>query len=150
MWKALQPPAPAWSVAAPAVAPETQPSVLAPAPPSTGTAAALRATVTFKVIPEEASLVLNGTALPLSARSIPRPDPGASQKVIVHADGYEDETLTIEDSSPASVDVWLSPSSGTGAGTGTSAPHRASVARAAEAVKTEPSKPPDSLPANPY
>ncbi len=32
-----------------------------------------------------------------------------TQEVTVHADGYDDQTLTIDETAPASVDVWLEP-----------------------------------------
>jgi hypothetical protein len=63
----------------------------------------------FKVVPDEAHLVVDGKDMDPSVRSIPRPKPGQSVKVVVRADGFEDEPLTIDDSAPPSVDVWLSP-----------------------------------------
>jgi serine/threonine protein kinase len=144
VWRSIQPLplAAAPAVAAPQVPSEPEPAIiLPPAPPSTGTAAAVRATVAFKVIPEKAGLVVDGNVLPLSMREIPRPDPGAPQKITVHADGYEDETLTIDETAPASVDVWLNPVSAVRKG---GAGHGAEAASKADAPKSE------ALPANPY
>jgi hypothetical protein len=89
---------------------ETEPAVLAPTPPPTGTARVAKLpAIVFKVIPDKAVLVVDGTPLPASTRSIPRPAAGTAQTVTVHADGYEDQTLTLDDSAGASVDVWLNP-----------------------------------------
>ncbi len=60
VWRSMQPAqlaqlSPSSAAASPPIESERAASVLAPAPPSTGTAAALRATVSFKVIPEKAS-----------------------------------------------------------------------------------------------
>ena len=80
---------------------------LVPVPPPTGTAALLAPPVTFRVVPETATLVANGSPLPAGERAVPRPLAGALQNVTVHADGFEDQTVTLDESSPTFVDVWL-------------------------------------------
>jgi hypothetical protein len=135
-WKSFQPvaPKPPIVVVAPVA---TEPAVLAPTPPPTGTAAVAKLpAIVFKVIPDKAILVVDGAPLPASTRSIPRPAAGSAQTVTVHADGYEDQTLTIDDSAGGSVDVWLNataPKKTSGRGGGDPAP-----------------KASQTLPANPY
>jgi hypothetical protein len=140
----MQPPPAAVVVVTPV---ETEPAPLPPTPPSTGTAAAaavaVATPVTFKVVPEKAVLVVDGTALAASARSIPRPSAGKSVKVVVRADGYEDQTLTIDDAAPASVDVWLTETHGAA-----SPAHK--PAGASHTGSAPASAPTEALPANPY
>jgi serine/threonine-protein kinase len=139
VWKSMQPvpSAPASVVVVTPV--EMEPAVLPPTPPPTGTAGTAATVesvpIVFKVIPEKANLVVNGSALAVSVRSIPRPTAGVAQKVTVHADGYEDQTLTIDDSAPASVDVWLNEV----------APKKTG-GHGGEVIP----KPSEALPANPY
>ncbi len=141
-WRSTQP-GPAPIAAASPGAPEVAPVVASPmsaaaAPPSTGPAAAALATVVFRVIPGTATLVVDGVALPLSVRAIARPTPGSLQKVTVHADGYEDQTLTIDETAPAAVDVWLNEPAG--------ATRKAGAPRGGAEAS---GKPPDALPAFP-
>lgn len=137
VWKSLQP-APASQSVVVVTPVETEPAILPPTPPSTGTVVppAALPPITFKVLPDKAVLVVEGTALPLAVRSIPRPASGTSKKVTVHADGYEDQTLTIDETAPASVDVWLNEST----------PKRSGGHGSGEGA----AKAPEALPANPY
>jgi serine/threonine protein kinase len=143
VWRTMQPEGRGASVVI--VTPvETERAILPPTPPSTGALAAVPPPIAFKVVPEKAGLSVEGAPLPVSVRSIPRPAPGVSQRVTVHADGYEDQTLTIDETAPASIDVWLNVSA---------APvKRSGGGRAPEGAprSAEPSKAPEALPANPY
>jgi hypothetical protein len=98
--------------------------------------------ITFKVIPEKAVLIVDGATLPSSARSMPRPAAGTTHRVTVHADGYDDQTLTIDDTAPASVDVWLNETAGSGGAEKKSG--------GAPRGNGEGAKAPEALPANPY
>jgi serine/threonine-protein kinase len=143
VWKSMQPP-PAPVVFVTPV--ETEPAPLPPTPPATGTTAAAVATpVTFRVVPDKAVLVVDGTTLPASTRSVARPAAGKPVKVVVRAEGYEDQTLTIDDAAPASVDVWLTETHGA------ASPPRKPPSGAPHAGSPPPaSAPTEALPANPY
>jgi hypothetical protein len=98
--------------------------------------------IVFKVIPEKAYFVVNGESLAPTVRSLDRPAAGASKTFIVRADGYEDQTLTLDDAAPASVDVWLNalpPKKSSGSSKATSG-----------ASGDTPAAKPEALPANPY
>ena len=97
------------------------------------------------MIPDKAVLVVDGKALPLSTRSIPRPAAGTSQKVTVHADGYDDQTLTIDETAPASVDVWLVESAPAVIAGGEQERSATRPTSGGESAKA-----PEALPANPY
>ena len=148
VWKSIQPVPTAPSVVV--VTPVASGPVLSATPPSTGTAAAGLPPIVFRIIPDKAVLVVSGAALPLSVRSLPRPPAGEAQKVTVHADGYEDQALTIDETAPPSVDVWLTPSPGGGPGGGGG--KKSGGGRPSEGAPRpgEPAKTPEPLPANPY
>jgi serine/threonine-protein kinase len=116
------------------------PAVASPAPP---------APILFKVVPDKAVLVVDGKPLDETIRSIPRPPTGTTEHVLVRADGFEDQSFTIDDSAAASVDVWLNPAAKKSSGashTGASA-----AAPATDPGSNTGSKPPpEALPANPY
>ncbi len=83
-----------------------------PSPPPTGTvtlAAPAFPPVAFKVVPDTATLIVNGSPLPASARTIARPARGSLQNVTVHADGFDDQTITLDETSPSPVEVRLAP-----------------------------------------
>lgn len=147
VWKSVQPAPRSVVVVAPVEATpvmaskgEKEPPLAAPPPTFPP--------IAFKVIPEKAWLIIDGTALPPSVRSMPRPPVGTSTSVTVHADGYEDQNLTIDESAPASVDVWLTPSGPPA----NAAPRRSGGGRPSEgaAKATDSAKAPEPLPANPY
>jgi hypothetical protein len=148
VWKSMQP-APSPVVVVTPVEMEQAP--LPPAPPATGTASAnaaaaaqVPALVAFKIVPDKAVLVVDGGALPATTRSLPRPAPGTTVKVVVRADGFEDQALTLDEGAPASVDVWLTES----APSGVAAPAAKKATGASHpSGATSPS---EALPANPY
>jgi hypothetical protein len=147
VWKSMQP-APSPVVVVTPVEMEQAP--LPPAPPATGTASAnaaavVPALVAFKIVPDKAVLVVDGGALPVATRSLPRPAPGTTVKVVVRADGFEDQALTLDETAPASVDVWLTESAPAAGATPTAA--KKSPGPAHPGGGTAPS---EALPANPY
>jgi serine/threonine protein kinase len=147
VWKSVQPAPRAVVVVAPAFATQVSeakgesaaPSI--PPPPTVPP-------IAFKVLPEKAWLIVDGSALPPSVRSMPRPSAGTVTAVTVHADGYEDQNLSIDESAPASVDVWLTPS----VSPANAPARRSGGGRPSEgaAKATDSAKAPEPLPANPY
>jgi serine/threonine-protein kinase len=142
IWRSMQPPVLPAPPMATAAQVEVRPAATtAPAPPPVVAAAP---TVLFKVVPEQAYLVVDGARLAPEARSVARPMAGATAKVVVHADGFQDEALTLDEKAPASVDVWLTPSA-------SPSPSGASPKKAAPAKGEGPSaKAPEPLLPNPY
>ena len=145
MWKSMQAASPALpTVVMVQAAPPSKPGPSVAAPPDTTPAPVATPSlppIAFKIIPDGAFLVVGGEALAPTVRSLARPSPGASEKVIVRADGFEDQTLTIDDTAPASVDVWLNqkqkkPSGHAGHGD--------------DGTGTGSGKAQEALPANPY
>ncbi len=102
------PTAVASSVASP---PRASASAIASAAPSASAVAAPApvAEITFKIVPDDAILIVDGKELAPGARTIPRPAPGAVVSVVVRAAGHHDEPLRIDDGVPAIVDIWLQP-----------------------------------------
>ena len=105
----------------------------------------LAAPITFKVIPGEAYFVADGAALAPTVRTLDRPARGVTRVLIVRAEGYEDQRLTIDDAVPASVDVWLNALPKKGATSGKTASSPSSPVSDTSSVP-----PPEALPANPY
>ncbi len=133
VWKSMQPLTRTTS----AIVASPPAKVLSPPPPrATATVNAAAPSILFKVIPDKAVLVVNGIALLPGVRAIPRPPRGTLQTITVHADGYDDETVTIDESAPAAVDVWLNESTPT--------PKKSGRRHG------EPPESPGALPANPY
>ena len=97
-------PAPAKSALASVTtaAPSNKPGPTAPAVDA-------RPPVLINVIPTSAVLVVDGTMV--LTHSVSRPAKGTSVAVTVQAPGYNEDTLAIDDSSPATVNVTLSPTS---------------------------------------
>ncbi len=97
----------AWRLLSPASSPAPDrvqtalSAVPARAPPT-------RAAITFRVVPATATLVLDGRVLPPTQRTIPHFNPGATGILVVRAHGYQDETMTLDDSVGGVVDVVLS------------------------------------------
>ena len=107
--------------------------------------------VAFKVVPKQAFLIVDGAALATDVRSIARPPAGKSETVIVRADGFDDETLKIDETAPASVDVWLTPKKSAGKGRDPKGNER--QGQAGPAPSSGPAgakKGAEALPANPY
>jgi len=62
---------------------------------------------TFRVVPANATLYLDGQPLPASARTVPRFEHGRSATLVVRADGFEDETMKLDESVRGTIDVIL-------------------------------------------
>jgi len=86
-------------------------SVAASAAPSASASASAAplAMITFKVVPDDAILLVEGKELAPNARTIPRPAPGTIVNVTIRAPGHQDEPLKIDDGVPATIDIWLQP-----------------------------------------
>jgi serine/threonine-protein kinase len=97
------------------------------------------APIVFKVIPDKAYFVLDGSAAEPTVRTLDRPAAGATRTLVVRADGYVDQTLTIDESAPTSIDVWLDALPKKSASQAKGPPSDATNAKA-----------PEALPANPY
>ena len=123
------------------------------APPPSASAApapALSPTIELHGLPEEATVRVDGQPLAAGVRAIPRPAHGASKKVEISAPGFADQTVTLDESTPSSLDVALTlqtpttqptAASSTTTGTATTAPTSTSTAAPTHKV---------ALPANPY
>jgi serine/threonine protein kinase len=105
-WRTMDPPV---TQAVQASAASAASATIGPDVPSAEAHAAVSAPILFKVVPDEAILVVDGAPLAAGMRALPRPGAGDPRHVIVRAEGFADETLTIDESAPASVDVWLTP-----------------------------------------
>jgi len=64
--------------------------------------------IAVHVTPDNATVKIDGKPLPAGAHEIPRPAPGTSREVVVHADGFTDETVTLDEHSQA-LDLTLRP-----------------------------------------
>ena len=136
--------APPSGIAPPATLPVSTPSsarATAPAAPS-ASVAVVAPPIAFKIIPDKAYLVVDGKPLAPTVRTLDRPAHGVTRTLVVRADGYDDQTVSIDDTAPASVDVWLdvvAKKSGS-----------SSKGSQGPANDTSNGKPPEALPANPY
>jgi hypothetical protein len=108
-----------------------------------GAASVRLRTVTFRVLPESAILVVDGAPLASGARSVERPATGKTLAIVVRAPGFTDESLTLDPAAPESVDVWLTEKKKA------ATPGRAHEG-SGEGSGATPARPPDTLPANPY
>jgi serine/threonine-protein kinase len=148
VWRGMTP-APSPTRATAFASPESPPPVLAAASAAPASSAGLPAVppaiahpaapIVFKVIPDKAYFVVDGSATEPTVRTLDRPASGSTRTLVVRADGYVDQTLTLDDSAPASIDVWLD----------------AVPKKSASQAKTPPSdatstRAPEALPANPY
>src|SRR5207248_1930795 len=69
--------------------------------------------VTFRLRPSNAVLVVDGVRLPEGVNAVQRPTDGHALRIVVHADRYEDSVELVEQSTPAVLDVVLTPRGGT-------------------------------------
>jgi hypothetical protein len=113
--------------------------------------------IIFKIVPDEANLVIDGAPQDARVRAMARPSTGESRRVVVRAPGFADETLTIDDTAAASVDVWLTPKTAPPeAKAARERPSHATPVHAAPAAiapltpAAAPKKQTEPLPANPY
>jgi len=67
------------------------------------------ALIAFRVSPTTATLFVDGQPLPPPGRTLPRVEHGHTLALLVHADGYEDERMQIDESVHGTVDVVLTP-----------------------------------------
>ncbi|HEY2513252.1 MAG TPA: protein kinase [Polyangiaceae bacterium] len=108
--RTLPPPAPPPAVVATVATAPVLPSP-EPVPPTTGVVLAAPP-VAFTVTPPHAFLVIDGTPLEPAVRTIPRPPAGATETIIVRADGYADRELHIDDSVTEPIEVALTAQTG--------------------------------------
>jgi hypothetical protein len=150
VWRSMTTPA-STTLAATRAAPSSSASTGAPAgsiaaaraaAPVAAVAARVAAPILFKVIPEKAYFVIDGQSLAPTVRSLDRPAVGTPKTLIVRADGFEDQTLTLDDTAPASVDVWLNAVAPKKSSGGSKAP--------SGSPGDSTSAKPEALPANPY
>ncbi len=122
------------------------------APKATAPAAPVRTgAVAFSSLPPDAVLIVDGMLLDRSARSVERPPPGSKRTVIIRDPGFLDETVTIDDTTPPSLDVTLT------IGSPSALPTQTAAAATNTGSPTSPTgtgsskKPPNvALPQNPY
>lgn len=86
----------------------------APPPASSASAGATPETttsprVTFHLTPRTAFLVVDGIAMPGDVDAVQRPVDGKPLRVVVRAEKHEDRIVTIDATSPATIDVVLTP-----------------------------------------
>jgi tRNA A-37 threonylcarbamoyl transferase component Bud32 len=88
--------------------PTAHPTVSA-APPATSTRVepALSPSIELRGLPQEAVLHVDGKALGAGVRTVARPAHGATTQVAVTATGFANQTVTLDERSPSSVDVAL-------------------------------------------
>jgi hypothetical protein len=106
---------PAVSSAPAATAPATTASTTASAKPipsaavsaAPSAAAAVKKDVEFQVMPDEAVLIIDGAALGVGVRTVPRPPSGTTVTVIARAPGYDDQEVKITSDVPEPVLVIL-------------------------------------------
>jgi serine/threonine-protein kinase len=138
--------------------------VAATAPVASGGAAA-SPDVAFRVVPAEATLVVDGKDLAAELRTIPRPAMGKSVTVVARAKGHEDATVLVDFFTASPMELTLKPLGG-GAPAGAVPPVAAVVVEpppsgtAAEPAKDPPKDPPKprnrqpardpALPPNPF
>jgi len=104
LWRTMTPPPSAPVPAAPQHAEQRT----APASPSTAASTVpADATITFRVAPSAATLYVDGQALPSGDRTISRFPRGRTATLVVRADGFEDETMRLDESVHGTVDVVL-------------------------------------------
>jgi serine/threonine protein kinase len=133
------------------------PPAAGPVPPA-GAAqpAAVSADVTFRVMPTDAILVVDGKELRGDARTIPRPAMGTTVTVVARAKGHEEATMLVDFFTTSPAEITLKPlgaaaGPGPGAGADPTAP-----ASAAEPAKDPPKPRPrqpvrdPALPPNPF
>jgi hypothetical protein len=63
--------------------------------------------ITFRIIPDSATVVVDGRELAPGVVSIPHVAAGETHSVVVRAAGYQDEVLQVDDTVSGSVDVVL-------------------------------------------
>jgi eukaryotic-like serine/threonine-protein kinase len=100
---------------APSLVPTRGASSIAPpvsAPASRGSVAPPSSSVELKGLPAEAVLRIDGDALAPGVRTISRPHHGSKTSVLVSAPGFADETVTLDESTPSSVEVAMTLQSG--------------------------------------
>jgi len=69
--------------------------------------------IAVHIVPANATVRVDGKQLPPGSHEIPRPAAGTSHDVVVHADGFADETVTLDEHSPPALDLTLKPVSKT-------------------------------------
>ena len=125
------------------------PTVSAKGPTSSPLASAapgLKGPVSFVSLPPDSVLIVDGMMLDHSVRTLDRPAPGTQRKVVVRTPGYEDETVNLDGTTPATLELTLT------FGSLTSLPSAATatVAATAPAGSGSAKKPNVPLPLNPY
>ncbi len=116
------------------------------------TAAGPSTMVEFRGLPSDAVLNVDGQALAASVREVPRPPKGKSTVVKITAQGFGPETLTLDDSTPSSVEVALTFAAPTNT---TSTTNTTNTNAATATTNTSSTSAPTAthrpaLPANPY
>jgi serine/threonine-protein kinase len=76
-------------------------------PPSSASAAPAAAQIVFKIYPENAVLVVDGKEMDKDVRAIARPEAGAKLEVVVRAEGFKEQSFSLDDATASPVDVWL-------------------------------------------
>ena len=102
--------------------------------------------MSFVSLPPDSVLIVDGMMLDHSVRTLDRPAPGTQRKVVVRTPGYEDETVNLDGTTPATLELTLT------FGSLTSLPSAATatVAATAPAGSGSAKKPNVPLPLNPY
>ncbi len=130
------------TAAAPAsiAASAAMPSAAAHAPLHTGP-------VAFNGLPPDAVLVVDGMLLDRSARTVERPPVGTKRSVVIRDPGFLDESITIDDTTPPSLDVTLTIGSPSALPT---TPTATATGATPTATGSGKKPPPVALPQNPY
>jgi serine/threonine-protein kinase len=133
-----------------ASAPVAAPSVSASAAASAVASAAARAAETegdivFRVFPEQAVLVVDGTPLAKDARAVSRPKAGQKTEVVVRAEGFREQSFSLEDTTTSPIDVWLVEGTEPAASATVQTPPKATGGGGTGGARRS-----DPIPANPY
>ena len=107
-WRFVSPGTPSTTTTAPSFATAAPPPA-ALATSAKPVAAPTSSTVEFQVVPKEAILIVDGTMLVPTTRTVARPLPGQTLTVIVSAPGFVDEEVKLDDAVPPQVPVILTP-----------------------------------------
>ncbi len=110
-------------------------------------APAAASSITFSVMPANATIMVDGVALPATTRSIPRPPKGKSVAVTLQASGFNEDTLSIDDTSAATIVETLTPISPTNATPTSNAP---SSTTPSPGLTVPVGGRPPAIPTNPY
>jgi hypothetical protein len=116
--------------------------------PSVHTVATTPSFVELHGLPADAVLHVGGVALAPDVRLVARPPHGSTTEVLITAPGFTNETLKVDDGSPASVEVAMtlqSPPEETA-----KPPTAPTTGAVTGAVNAPPTTPRIALPANPY